>query len=60
MAAGAGGLAEVHRAAQGGRAQRDHLGKLRHSNISRMRAAGIAADVVAAWRRRGNLWDRFM
>ena len=25
------------------------LGKLRHSNISRMRAAGIAADVVAAW-----------
>lgn len=23
--------------------------KLRHSNISRMRAAGIAADVVAAW-----------
>jgi len=25
------------------------LGKLRHGNISRMRAAGIAADVVAAW-----------
>lgn len=25
------------------------LGKLRHSNISRMRAAGVAADVVAAW-----------
>jgi len=25
------------------------LGKLRHSNVSRMRAAGIAADVVAAW-----------
>lgn len=25
------------------------LGKLRHSNISRMRAAGIGADVVAAW-----------
>jgi integrase len=25
------------------------LGKLRHSNISRMREAGIAADVVAAW-----------
>jgi hypothetical protein len=25
------------------------LGKPRHSNISRMRAAGIAADVVAAW-----------
>jgi hypothetical protein len=25
------------------------LGKLRHSDISRMRAAGIAADVVAAW-----------
>jgi integrase len=25
------------------------LGKLRHSNISRMRAAGISADVVAAW-----------
>jgi integrase len=25
------------------------LGKRRHSNISRMRAAGIAADVVAAW-----------
>jgi integrase len=25
------------------------LAKLRHSNISRMRAAGIAADVVAAW-----------
>jgi integrase len=25
------------------------LGKLRHSNISRMRPAGIAADVVAAW-----------
>jgi hypothetical protein len=25
------------------------LGKLRHSNISRMRAADIAADVVAAW-----------
>jgi integrase len=25
------------------------LGKLRHSNISLMRAAGIAADVVAAW-----------
>jgi integrase len=25
------------------------LGTLRHSNISRMRAAGIAADVVAAW-----------
>jgi integrase len=25
------------------------IGKLRHSNISRMRAAGIAADVVAAW-----------
>jgi integrase len=25
------------------------VGKLRHSNISRMRAAGIAADVVAAW-----------
>ncbi|MGH3416718.1 MAG: tyrosine-type recombinase/integrase [Actinocrinis sp.] len=25
------------------------LGKLRHSNISRMRAAGIAADVVAPW-----------
>ena len=25
------------------------MGKLRHSNISRMRAAGIAADVVAAW-----------
>lgn len=25
------------------------LGKLRHSNISRMRASGVAADVVAAW-----------
>jgi integrase len=25
------------------------LGELRHSNISRMRAAGIGADVVAAW-----------
>ncbi len=25
------------------------LDKLRHSNISRMRAAGIAADVAAAW-----------
>jgi hypothetical protein len=25
------------------------LGKLRRSNISRMRAAGVAADVVAAW-----------
>lgn len=25
------------------------LGKLRHSNISRMRAAGIAADVVPSW-----------
>lgn len=25
------------------------LAKLRHSNISRMRAAGIAADVVAVW-----------
>jgi integrase len=25
------------------------LGKLRHSNISRMRAAGVTADVVAAW-----------
>lgn len=25
------------------------LGKLRHSNISRMRAAGVGADVVAAW-----------
>lgn len=25
------------------------LSKLRHSNISRMRAAGVAADVVAAW-----------
>lgn len=25
------------------------LGKLRHSSISRMRAAGIAADVVGAW-----------
>lgn len=25
------------------------LGKMRHSNISRMRAAGVAADVVAAW-----------
>jgi hypothetical protein len=25
------------------------LGKLRQSNIFRMRAAGIAADVVAAW-----------
>ena len=25
------------------------LGKLRHSNIARMRAAGIAADMVAAW-----------
>jgi hypothetical protein len=25
------------------------LGKMRHSNISRMRAAGIAVDVVAAW-----------
>ncbi|MEZ0053241.1 integrase [Mycobacterium sp. MAA66] len=25
------------------------LGKVRHSNISRMRAAGVAADVVAAW-----------
>jgi integrase len=25
------------------------LGKLRHSNISRMCAAGIAGDVVAAW-----------
>jgi hypothetical protein len=25
------------------------LGKLRHSNISPMRAAGVAADVVAAW-----------
>jgi hypothetical protein len=25
------------------------LGKLRHSNISRMRAAGVAADVVEAW-----------
>jgi integrase len=25
------------------------LGKLRHSNILRMRAAGISADVVAAW-----------
>ena len=25
------------------------LGKLRHSNISRMRAAGVAAGVVAAW-----------
>ncbi|BBX83550.1 tyrosine-type recombinase/integrase [Mycolicibacterium aubagnense] len=25
------------------------LGKLRHSNISRMRAAGVSADVVAAW-----------
>jgi integrase len=27
------------------------LGKLRHSNISRMREAGVAADVVAAWHR---------
>ena len=25
------------------------LGKLRHSNISRMREAGVPADVVAAW-----------
>jgi integrase len=25
------------------------LGKLRHSNITRMREAGIPADVVAAW-----------
>lgn len=25
------------------------LAKLRHSNISRMRAAGVPADVVAAW-----------
>lgn len=25
------------------------LGKLRHSNISRMRAAGVSGDVVAAW-----------
>lgn len=25
------------------------LGKLRHSSISRMRAAGVPADVVAAW-----------
>jgi len=25
------------------------LGKLRHSNISRMRAVGIATNVVAAW-----------
>ena len=25
------------------------LARLRHSNISRMRVAGIAADVVAAW-----------
>lgn len=25
------------------------LGKLRHSNISRICAAGVAADVVAAW-----------
>jgi integrase len=25
------------------------LGKLRHSNISRMRAAATAADVIAAW-----------
>ena len=25
------------------------LAKLRHSNISRMRAAGVSADVVAAW-----------
>lgn len=25
------------------------LAKLRHSNITRMRAAGVAADVVAAW-----------
>ncbi len=25
------------------------LGKLRHSNISRMRAAGVTADVIAAW-----------
>jgi integrase len=25
------------------------LGKLRHSNISRLRAAGVSADVVAAW-----------
>jgi integrase len=25
------------------------LGKLRHSNITRMREAGISADVVAAW-----------
>lgn len=25
------------------------LAKLRHSNISRIRAAGIAADVVACW-----------
>jgi integrase len=25
------------------------LGKLRHSNIARMREAGVAADVVAAW-----------
>jgi len=24
-------------------------GKLRHSNISRMREAGVPADVVAAW-----------
>lgn len=25
------------------------LAKLRHSNVSRMRDAGVAADVVAAW-----------
>jgi integrase len=37
----------AHRAAAG--LEAITLGTLRHSNISRMRAAGIAADVVAAW-----------
>ena len=31
------------------RTRGDHARQARHSNISRMRAAGIAADVVAAW-----------
>ena len=42
-----GGLFAAQRSAA--RLKAITLGKLRHSNISRMRAGGIAADVVAAW-----------
>jgi len=49
LVAGSRILPRVHRSAKAAGLKAITLGKLRHSNISRMRAAGIAADVVAAW-----------